>query len=105
MEFLYKLVSQVEFIIAGFVGSVVVLPFQKDLKTKVSIFIFISTGIASAYYLTGFVSKFFQIEPSGAGGVGFLLGAFGGSLIAATIRMIQTADPWGLIVKRFGGGS
>lgn len=105
MEFLKAWFEQFELVLAGLVGAIASLPFQKDLKTKISLAIFLVTGAACAHYLTGLVGKFFAIEPSGAGGVGFLLGAFGGSLIAATIRMIQSADFWSVIKSRIGGGS
>jgi len=38
-------------------------------------------------------------------GVGFLLGTFGGSLIAAITRAIKAADLWAFIRQRFGGGN
>lgn len=105
MEFFEKWIAHFELLLAGLLGAIVAIPFQKDLKTRSSIFVFIVTGAACAHYLTGLAAGFFDIEPSSAGGVGFLLGAFGGSLIAATIRMIQNADFWGVIKQRLGGGS
>ena len=38
-------------------------------------------------------------------GIGFLLGTFGGSLLAAINRAIKAADLWALIRQRFGGGN
>jgi hypothetical protein len=45
------------------------------------------------------------VEPSDVAGVGFLLGAFGGSLMTAINRAIKAADLWALIRQRFGGGN
>jgi len=44
-------------------------------------------------------------EPKIVAGIGFLLGAFGGSLLAAINRAIKSADLWALIRQRFGGGN
>lgn len=105
MEVLQKWLLHFELLIAGLVGAVIALPFQKDLTTKLSVAIFLLTGGACAYYLTGIVATHFGIPSASAGGVGFLLGAFGGSLISAVTRSIQNADIWSLIKKRFGGGA
>lgn len=104
MEFFKVWIEQFELLLAGLIGAIVAFPFQKDLKSFSSLIIFFVTGAACAHYLTGLAAKFFEIEPSSAGGVGFLLGAFGGSLIAAVVRMLQTADIWSVIKSRFGGG-
>lgn len=105
MEFFKVWIEQFELLLAGLAGAIVAIPFQKDLKSMASVIIFLVTGAACAHYLTGLAATFFDIEPSSAGGVGFLLGAFGGSLIAAVVRMLQTADLWSVIKSRLGGGS
>ena len=52
------------------------------------------------------VSAYFGIiEPRSVAGVGFLLGTFGGSLIAAITRAIKAADLWAFIRSKFGGGA
>jgi hypothetical protein len=52
------------------------------------------------------VSAYFGItEPRSVAGVGFLLGTFGGSLIAAVMRAIKAADLWSVIRSKFGGPS
>jgi paired small multidrug resistance pump len=103
MDFINKWLINSELLIAGLIGAVVAIPFQQDLKSRSSLIIFIVTGAACAHYLTGMVAYYFDIEPSSAGGVGFLLGAFGGSFIAAIIKMMQSADIWSIIKSRLGG--
>jgi hypothetical protein len=52
------------------------------------------------------VSAYFGIiEPRSVAGVGFLLGTFGGSLMAAITRAIKAADLWSFIRSKFGGPS
>ncbi|MGL6365373.1 hypothetical protein [Aeromonas veronii] len=49
----------------------------------------------------------YNIDPGLSGGVGFLLGAFGGSLLAAGLRTIRGLDLIELVKERFsrtGGG-
>lgn len=104
MELLGRLWEGFQWAIAGLFGALIAVPFQRDLKTARGIVVFVFTGSACAHYLTGLVGDYFSINPSSAGGIGFLLGAFGGSLIAAVMKAIETADLWGLIRSRFGGG-
>jgi paired small multidrug resistance pump len=78
---------------------------REDLADKKAWIIFVITGASCALYLTGMVSSYFGItDPSNVAGVGFLLGTFGGSLMAAINRAIKTADLWALIRSKFGGG-
>src|SRR5476651_1639549 len=68
--------------------------------------IFLITGMACSIYLTSMVSTYLGVtEPKIVAGIGFLLGAFGGSLLAAINRAIKSADLWALIRQRFGGGN
>ncbi|MFJ5505776.1 MFS transporter [Pectobacterium carotovorum] len=105
MEWLPRLWEQFQWAVAGLIGALISVPFQSDLRTARGIAIFVFTGSACAHYLTGIVGDYFNINPSSAGGIGFLLGAFGGSLIAAVIKAIEAADLWGLVRSRFGGGT
>lgn len=102
MEFLHKLLADFEFALAGLFGAFISAPFNSDIKTGRDRIMFVLTGAACAYYLTGLVSARFDILPASAGGVGFLLGAFGGSLLAAVLRAIRAADLWQLVRQRFG---
>lgn len=105
MEYLVKLWEQFQWAIAGLIGALISVPFQRDTRSSRDIAIFVFTGSACAHFLTGLVGEYFKVGPSSAGGIGFLLGAFGGSLIAAVLRAIEVADLWSIIRSRFGGGS
>jgi len=89
--------------VAGFIGAMVGAWAQrKEMRTRFEFAAFMGTGAACAYFLTGLVAGYFSIEPANAGAVGFLLGAFGGSMIAAIVRAIQAADLWALIKSKVG---
>lgn len=103
MDNLFKHLEDFKWAFAGLIGALVAVRFQNDLKTKGSIVIFVLSGSAYAHYLTGLVDDYFNIAPSSAGGIGFLLGAFGGSLTAAIIRAISSSDLVELLRKKIGG--
>jgi protein-S-isoprenylcysteine O-methyltransferase Ste14 len=108
MEFVYRLFEKItDVVFAGFIGSLVASWWHRDDLTNYKAWIiFLVTGVACAFYLTGMVSSHLSItEPSNVAGVGFLLGAFGGSLMTAINRAIKAADLWALIRSKFGGGS
>jgi paired small multidrug resistance pump len=107
MEFLHRLLDKLDWAFAGLVGAIVASWWHKDdLTSKQAWAIFLITGVSCALYLTGIVSGYFGItEPSNVAGVGFLLGTFGGSLMAAINRAIKAADLWALIRSKFGGGT
>lgn len=106
MEFLHRLLDKADLILAGVVGAIIASWWSKDdLKDLWSWVIFLLTGIACALYLTGIVcGRLAVTDPSNVAGVGFLLGAFGGSLLTAINRAIKAADIWALIRSKFGGG-
>jgi hypothetical protein len=107
MEFFHRLLDKLDWAIAGLIGAVVASWWHReDLTDRKAWFIFLCTGAACAHYLTGMVSAYFGIiEPRSVAGVGFLLGTFGGSLIAAITRAIKAADLWAFIRSKFGGGA
>lgn len=107
MDFLHRLADKTELLIAGLIGAIVASWWHKeDLTSWRSWIIFLITGVACAQYLTGIVSTYLSItEPNNVSGVGFLLGTFGGSLMAAINRAIKAADLWALIRSKFGGGT
>lgn len=107
MEYLQRLLDKLDWAIAGLLGSVAAAWWHReDLINRKAWAVFIFSGAVCAHYLTGLVSAYFGIdEPRSVAGVGFLLGTFGGSLIAAITRAIKAADLWALIRQRFGGGS
>lgn len=110
MEYLQRLLDKIdrfELLIAGLVGAVVASGWHKDdLSDWRAWLIFLITGIACSLYLTSMVSTYLGVtEPKIVAGIGFLLGTFGGSLLAAINRAIKVADLWALIRQRFGGGN
>ncbi|MBM1198717.1 MFS transporter [Pseudomonas fragi] len=106
MEFFHRLLNKLDWAIAGFLGAVAAGWWHRDdLINRKAWVVFIFSGAVCAHYLTGLVSAYFGIdEPRSLAGVGFLLGTFGGSLIAAITRAIKAADLWALIRQWFGGG-
>lgn len=106
MEFFHRLLDKAEWIIAGVIGAIVASWWHKDDLTDWKAWVvFLITGLACAMYLTGIVSTYLSItDPSNVTGVGFLLGAFGGSLMTAVNRAIKAADLWALVRSKFGGG-
>lgn len=107
MDFFHRLLDALDWAIAGLFGALVATRFHRDdLITRKAWLLFLLTGMACAHYLTGMVSAYFGIvEPRSVAGVGFLLGTFGGSLIAAVTRAIVAADLWSFIRSKFGGPS
>jgi hypothetical protein len=103
LEFIHKYFPGAEWVIAALFGAIVAAPFHDELKTRRGFAVFVFTGMVCGYFLTVPAIKYFHISPDSAGGVGFLLGAFGGSMISAVVRAIKEADLWDLIRKRFGG--
>lgn len=105
MEFFHRLLDKFDLAIAGLMGALIATRWHKDdLLDRKSWLLFLLTGMACAHYLTGMTSSYFDIvEPRSVAGVGFLLGTFGGSLIAAIIRAIKAADLWAVIKSKFGG--
>ena len=105
MNFLDRLVANAEWAVAGLVGALIAIPFHEELRTWKGRLIFLGTGVSCAYFITPLAVSVYGIDPTLAGGVGFLLGAFGGSLVCAVIRAIKTADLVALFKSKFGGDS
>lgn len=108
MEFLYRLLDRLDtWFMAGLLGAVAASFWHKDdLVDRKAWAIFIFSGAVCAHYLTGLISAYLGVvEPRSVAGIGFLLGTFGGSLIAAITRAIKAADLWAFIRQRFGGGN
>ena len=107
MVFFHRLLEKFDWMIAGLLGALVATRWHKDdLTDRKAWLLFLFTGMACAHYLTGMISNYFGIsEPRSVAGVGFLLGTFGGSLIAAINRAIKAADLWSVIRSKFGGPS
>lgn len=103
MEYLHNWLVKLDLFIAGLIGAVIALPFQPELRTRGAKLVFIFSGAFCAHYLTALVAHYLHIDPGAAGSVGFLLGAFGGSLIAAVMRALNQSDLWALVRGRLGG--
>lgn len=103
---LNEFLSSLKWAIAGFFGALISARFHKEeIMNRGDYFMFLISGVLIAHYMTGIVARYLDFGAETAGGIGFLLGAFGGSLIQAVIRAIRTADLWAIIKARFGGGS
>lgn len=107
MDFFHRLLDKSGYALAGLFGALIATRWHKDdLTDRKAWLLFLFTGMACAHYLTNMVSNYFGItDPQSVAGVAFLLGTFCGSLIAAIMRAIKSADLWSLIRGRFGGGS
>jgi hypothetical protein len=107
MDFLHRLSERADWMMAGLFGVIAASWWHKDdLNDWKAWVVFLITGVACALYLTGIVSTYLSItEPGNVAGIGFLLGAFGGSLMTAINRAIKAADLWSLIRQKFGGGN
>lgn len=105
MDWLEYLIVKFQLAIAGFFGALVVSRYQKDAKSKTDVVIFVLSGAAIAHYLSAPVSHYLKFAEDSLGGIGFLLGMFGGAIILAILRALEAADLWSLIKSRFGGGS
>lgn len=102
MDFLHRMLASAEYAIAGLFGALVSVPFHEELKTWKGRVFFVGSGSTCAYFTTPLAIAHYTIEPALAGGFGFLLGAFGGSLIAAGIRSFKTMDLVELIKSKMG---
>lgn len=87
--------------VAGFLGSVLSLSFIDDLGKKQRIGAVVA-GIISAHYLAPLIAHVFN-EEAYVETIGFLVGLFGMSIMAAVFRAIKNSDLWGLVKRRFGG--
>ena len=92
-------------VLSGLIGAIVVLPIEKELATWKGKLFFLFSGTACSYFTTPLAIYKWGIIPELAGSVGFLLGAFGASLLAAGIRAVKSVDMVALIKSRFGGGN
>lgn len=110
-DFLQRLISGADWLLTGLVSAMLASILHKDdIPDKLSWGVFVATGGMCALYFTGPIAQFFKMtDPAWIACIGFLLGAFGGSLLAAVTRALKSADVWGLIVdlikSKFGGGS
>ena len=91
-------------IAAALVGALVGVFAQKDMVTWKQRLVFICSGLAIGYYVTPLVLDLYSIKPELTGAVGFLLGAFGGGIMAAIHKAIGNMDLFQLVKDRINGG-
>ncbi|WP_279475269.1 hypothetical protein [Aeromonas veronii] len=107
MGLIERILTNAEWALAGLIGALVAVPFQEELSTWRGRLVFIGSGATCAYFTTPLAISMYNIDPGLSGGVGFLLGAFGGSLLSAGLRTIRGLDLIELVKERFsrtGGG-
>lgn len=109
MSFFEKVFHWLEWAIPGFFGAVfvyLVVPSQRHaLNSKKDVILFLISGGVISHFLTPLATWYFKPEPASIGGIGFLLGAFGGAIFTAIMKGIDASDLWALVKSRFGGGS
>lgn len=94
LEYVAKVWGSIQHFIAGFIGASIVSYYYRDqLKTRLDFVIFILSGAFIAQYLTKLCVHLTQINAENAGGVSFLLGAFGGLIIQQIVSYI-TSGAW-----------
>lgn len=87
-------------IVAGLIGSLLSLAFIDHMGKRERIIAVIS-GMVMAHYLAPLIAFLFN-EDKYQETIGFLVGLFGMSVVAAVFRAIQKSDLWGLVKHRFG---
>lgn len=109
MEWIEKILAWLEWAIPGFFGAAfvyAVVPAQRqEMSSKKDVMLFLLSGGVVSHFLTPLATWWLHPNPDSVGGIGFLLGAFGGALCTAIMRGIKAADLWALVRARFGGGA
>ena len=91
-----KIFGDFQYFIAGLLGASVVTRYHAErLQTRMDHFVFILSGAITAHYLTQLViyllNQFgIDFKPEHTGGIGFLLGAFGGMFIQEIVSYIKS---------------
>lgn len=88
-------------IVAGLIGSLLSLAFVEQMSKRQRI-VAVLSGMVMAHYLAPLIAFLFN-EDKYQETIGFLVGLFGMSVVAAVFRTIKNSDLWGLIKKRYGG--
>lgn len=102
MGLIERFLTNVELALAGLIGALVAVQFHQELSTLGGRITFVGSGAACAYFTTPLVISLYHIDPGLAGGVGFLLGAFGGALLAVGLRTVKELDLIELVRQRWG---
>lgn len=106
LELLQQIWLALHWTIIGLLGAVVASRWHRDeFQRRRDYLSFLLAGTACAHFFTDQVAAYLDVTGTrGINGIAFLLGAFGGALMAAVIRAIQAADLWALVKTRLGGG-
>ena len=90
--------------VAALIGALVGVFAQKEMSTWRQRAVFVCSGVAIGYYITPLVLDLYSIRTELTGAVGFLLGAFGGGIMAAVYKALGNLDLLDLVKNRIGGG-
>lgn len=104
MSQLEKIFEDLGLGVAALVGALVGVFAQKEMSTWRQRAVFVVSGVAIGYYITPLVLDLYSIKTELTGAVGFLLGAFGGGIMAALYKAIGNLDLLEYIKSRLGGG-
>ena len=104
MSQLEKIFEDLGLGVAALVGALVGVFAQKEMSTWRQRAVFVVSGVAIGYYITPLVLDLYSIKTELTGAVGFLLGAFGGGIMAALYKAIGNLDLLEYIKSRIGGG-
>lgn len=99
-----KFTEELSLLLGVLVGAVVGVLFQKEIVTWGQRISYAVIGIACGYYLTGPAMAYFGISAEFTGAAGFIVGAFGGSILAAVFKALGNLDLLALVKNRIGGG-
>lgn len=99
-----KFSEEIGLIIGVVFGAVVGVWFQKEIVTWRDRAAYAFIGMGCGYYLTPPAMAYFGIDPSFTAATGFVVGAFGGSILAAVFKALGNLDLLALVKNRIGGG-
>lgn len=99
-----KFSEEISLLVGVIVGAVVGVWFQKEIVTWRDRVAYALIGVACGYYLTPPAMAYFGIDASFTAGAGFVVGAFGGSILAAVFKALGNLDLLALVKNRIGGG-
>ena len=104
-DFLMSIYERFKPDFVGALGAIISAWYGRaDIAGKWDFLVYVIAGLANVHFLTDPAMYYLNIPKSHSPAVGFVIGMFGGSLFAAVRRMFASADLWGLIKSRFGGG-
>lgn len=91
-------------VLSAAIGAIASIPFHKEIDTLPKRAFAVGVSAAGANYVAPLAVDYFHITTNQSGGIAFLVGLFGLSMVQAVMRGFSNADLWGLIKSRFGRG-